>query len=141
MADLGSTSRKGCWVGLFFGGIDMCYVYVLSDDEENHERPRDGVRMIKIGHTQGADIDSRVKQLQTGNPRPLRIIEVFEFQNIEMAKQVEKLLHWNLKESRKIGEWFEYGDETIETLSRMAFLSNHYPRRRMREFYKKNGIV
>ena len=47
---------------------------------------------------------SRLKQLQTGNPEPLSIIETYKTIN---ASKIEKALHNRYSYARKEGEWFE----------------------------------
>lgn len=47
---------------------------------------------------------SRLKQLQTGNPELLTIIETYETTN---ASKIEKALHNRYSYTRKEGEWFE----------------------------------
>lgn len=46
----------------------------------------------------------RLKQLQTGNPELLTIIETYQTNN---ASKIEKALHNRYSHLRKEGEWFE----------------------------------
>lgn len=55
---------------------------------------------VKIGRA--ADPRSRVKQLQTGSPRPLRLALV-----VEGGGGYERAIHARLKDLRIQGEWFE----------------------------------
>jgi hypothetical protein len=112
----------------------MSYVYVITDDPFNPNHPVDGVENIKIGFTSDKNIFNRVRQLQTGNPRPLRIVDVFEFKNNEMAKQIENLCHWNLTQFRLSGEWFKYEPRVMEVLCYVADLSNHYNGEKLKSF-------
>lgn len=103
----------------------MCYVYVITDCPLDESEVDDlGVSMVKIGHTAG-NIKHRIRQLQTGNPRPLRVLEIFEYENTEMAKQMEKMIHWKLSGHGLIGEWFAYQVKTKAFLGLIAFTSKH----------------
>jgi hypothetical protein len=115
----------------------MSFVYVISDDPLDTRHPVDGVENVKIGFTSDSNISNRIRQLQTGNPRSLRIIEIHEFKNDEMARQIESLCHWNLADQRLCGEWFKYSGKTIEVLSAIAGLSNHYPLNRFERYLEK----
>ena len=57
------------------------------------------------------NVRNRLAALQTGNPTPLEIEACFEFPN---ALVVEKALHQTFASVRKLGEWFELGDQDIE---------------------------
>lgn len=58
------------------------------------------------------DVESRLAQLSTGNPFPLEVKVIYEFENAEI---VERAIHQKLKDKRIRGEWFELSyDETIE---------------------------
>ena len=58
--------------------------------------------LLKIGVTN--DIDKRIKNLQTGNPKPLTLEFVQEKNN---PYKVENYLHIRLQKHRIKGEWFE----------------------------------
>lgn len=57
--------------------------------------------MIKIGRSKNPE--KRLKQLQTGNPNRLKLIATFKGEGWK-----EKLIHDDLKNWRKKGEWFSY---------------------------------
>src|SRR2546425_11232810 len=61
---------------------------------------------VKVGYA--ADAFVRVRQLQTGNPRNLIVLDV-----VQGDKQDERLLHARLKRLGKhvSGEWFVYDQE------------------------------
>lgn len=115
----------------------MSFVYVITDDPLDPDHPVDGAKNIKIGFTSDANIANRIRQLQTGNPRRLRIVEIHEFKNDEMARQIESLCHWNLATQKINGEWFEYSERTTSILASIARLSNYYPIRRFKDFIQK----
>lgn len=59
---------------------------------------------LKIGVTNHNNIDKRIKQLQTGNPKK---IEVVWFEERPYAQRAEKYLHTAFKDKCTHGEWFE----------------------------------
>lgn len=62
---------------------------------------------IKIGVAR--DPDGRLKNLQTGSPRTLRIIARLPFESRMEALEMERALHAKYKEFRLKGEWFKPG--------------------------------
>lgn len=52
----------------------------------------------------------RVKQLQTGNSAPIKIVHTYES---KLSSKIETTLHNIYQMNRKIGEWFEL-NRTIE---------------------------
>lgn len=60
--------------------------------------------MVKIGVA--ADPEGRRRELQTGNPHPLRVLYEADVAN---ARRVESAAHRFLKEHRLCGEWFAIG--------------------------------
>lgn len=118
----------------------MSYVYVITDYFIEVSEDIQNVDVVKIGFTSDGNIYNRIRQLQTGNPRPLQLIELHEFQNVEMAKKVEKLLHWSLGGQSVLGEWFQYTDRVKTGLRCMAQLSNYYPYEKLEEFFSRKGV-
>lgn len=58
------------------------------------------------------DVESRLAQLSTGNPYPLIVQVIYEFDNAEV---VERSLHQCFKDKRQRGEWFELSyDDTVK---------------------------
>tara|TARA_Y100000361_G_C11161446_1_gene347661 strand:- start:6437 stop:6835 length:399 start_codon:yes stop_codon:yes gene_type:complete len=68
------------------------YVYMITDGS-----------YIKIGKAN--DIDRRIRELQTGNPKKLEILHVFECDEGE-ANTLEKQIHSDFACLRVHGEWF-----------------------------------
>jgi hypothetical protein len=64
----------------------------------------------KIGWTRGA-IDKRIAPLQTGNPKKIEVIHLFE---TEHYLNVETWMHNQFATKRMEGEWFELSDEDIK---------------------------
>jgi hypothetical protein len=58
------------------------------------------------------DVESRLSQLSTGNPFPITVEVIYEFEN---AEPIERALHQRYKSVRQRGEWFELEyQDTIE---------------------------
>lgn len=58
-------------------------------------------QFYKIGIA--VDVENRLAQLATGNPFPLEVEIVYEFDN---AEYVERALHQRYQDARQRGEWF-----------------------------------
>lgn len=82
----------------------MGYVYLIGEvgDEGRY----------KIGSTRAKDVNTRLKQLQTGNSAELYIKEAYE---TEYPFKLEKMLHNHFKSSNLIGEWFTLSEADTET--------------------------
>lgn len=76
------------------------WIYVLQENG-NSTGP------IKIGFAN--DVDTRIEQLQAGNPRRLRLLA-----RIHGDSVMEAALHRQYRAYRLVGEWFEWSNE-IET--------------------------
>ena len=50
----------------------------------------------------------RLKQIQTGNPNPLKIYRIIYCKDSWMAFEIERLLHEKFKYKRGRGEWFDF---------------------------------
>ena len=81
----------------------MGYVYLIGEIENP--------RKYKIGSTRAKKIETRLKQLQTGNSSELYIKESFE---TEHPFKLEKMLHNHFKDKSLIGEWFELSEADTE---------------------------
>ena len=82
----------------------MGYVYLIGEvgDEGRY----------KIGSTRAKDVNTRLKQLQTGNSAELYIKESYE---TDYPFKLEKMLHNHFKSRSLIGEWFELSESDVET--------------------------
>lgn len=78
----------------------------------------DGEKLVKIGYTTGLP-ESRLKQLQTGNGKKLRLISA-----IYGDRATESVLHTAFADLRESGEWFR--DEGV--LHRFMSLLESYER-------------
>lgn len=78
-------------------------VYFIKSENSN---------LIKIGLTYN-DVNSRLKQIQTGNPEKLiiyRVVETF------FPEKLEEYFHLYFEEYQKFGEWFDVPQEAIDNL-------------------------
>ena len=78
--------------------MSKSFVYFIGDS--NSAGP------IKIGVA--ANVEARLKSLQTGNPNPLLILGI-----IEGGHKVEQALHKKFEKFRHHGEWFNPTEEII----------------------------
>ncbi len=74
--------------------------------------------LYKIGHAN--DVYNRLAALQTGNPRPLRILGYVRCWDGKEAYELEKKLHANFNSKRGIGEWFELNSLDLECLVKLC---------------------
>lgn len=68
-------------------------VYFISDGE-----------FIKIGKAN--NVERRMKELQTGNPKKLEILKIIKCSNEQEAYELERFLHSILHSVQSFGEWF-----------------------------------
>ncbi len=61
---------------------------------------------IKIGVA--INVSRRLKELQTGNPYKLKILDIYECKSRSHAYDLEARLHKTFKKKRMEGEWFNY---------------------------------
>jgi len=72
----------------------------------------EGEQAIKIGK---ADIlEERLKGLQTGNPRRLKVVHFIDCKSSAHSNWMEKRLHKQFKHLRGLGEWFEYKEQIFK---------------------------
>lgn len=81
----------------------MGYVYLIGEvgDEGRY----------KIGSTRAKNVNTRMKQLQTGNSSELYIVQFYE---TDYPFKLEKMLHNHFKSRNLIGEWFELSESDVE---------------------------
>lgn len=73
-----------------FGSI----VYFISDGE-----------FVKIGKAD--NVEKRLKTLQTGNPKPLKILKTIPCNSAKEAYDLEFFFHALLKDHKSNGEWYK----------------------------------
>lgn len=59
----------------------------------------------KIGVTD--NLEKRIKQLQTGSPEEITVVNYFEYELPKQAFKIEKILHKKFKKHQTQGEWFK----------------------------------
>ena len=89
----------------------MSYVYLIRS-----------IEYYKIGIAN--DVESRLAQLQTGNPNELVIESCYEFPN---SQAVEAALHQKFVYVRKRGEWFQLTNSDLETFRQICTLLGGIP--------------
>lgn len=83
----------------------MSYIYLFESVSKFET-------LYKIGYTRNKNtLKKRVKQLQTGNPNKIRMIDNFE---TEHGRKVEITLHQIYSMKRLEGEWFELESYDVE---------------------------
>jgi len=80
----------------------MGFVYLIGESDNEGK--------YKIGSTRAKDINTRMKQLQTGNSSSLFLKSYYE---TDKPFKLETMLHNKFKEKNIIGEWFEMNAEDI----------------------------
>ncbi|MDG1772100.1 MAG: GIY-YIG nuclease family protein, partial [Oceanicoccus sp.] len=78
----------------------------------------DGKDFLKIGMSDSTP--NRLAQMQTGNPRELKIVYEMAFATKRIALNVEQLMHYELSEYRERGEWFRWEFDAVETLYKIV---------------------
>ena len=81
----------------------MGYVYLIGQLNEENK--------YKIGSTRAKDINTRLKQLQTGNPNPLILKD---FHETDRPFKMEAMLHNKYQFQNVNGEWYELDENDIK---------------------------
>jgi hypothetical protein len=81
------------------------YIYLFKSISE-HEN------LYKIGYTKNKNtLKKRVKQLQTGNPNKIKMVNYFESYH---GRKIETTLH-NIYSTRRLeGEWFDLDEYDVD---------------------------
>jgi hypothetical protein len=95
----------------------MSYVYLIQSKQFPFWRS-----IYKIGIAN--DVESRLAQLQTGNPNELVIESCYEFPN---AQAVETALHQRFSKERVRNEWFELTNADLEDFENICTLLGGMP--------------
>lgn len=75
---------------------------------------------VKIGIA--TDPLSRLRQIQTSNPRRIYLDKMYFFERRSVAEGIEALLHDRFKHRKARGEWFKYGEFIDIKIKGSAFL-------------------
>jgi predicted GIY-YIG superfamily endonuclease len=82
------------------------FVYLIRSSENSH---------YKIGHTK--DINSRIKQLQTGNSDKIYLVDSYKS---EFSIKIENALHNFYVNKKILNEWFDFGIEEEVNFRKMC---------------------
>ena len=74
------------------------FVYLMGESNNSE--------LYKIGATKKKNIDERKNELQTGNPKELKILRIIKCTDEYAAYELETFLHSMLHSVNSIGEWF-----------------------------------
>jgi predicted GIY-YIG superfamily endonuclease len=85
-------------------------VYFIADDR---------IGPVKVGVTK--DLKSRFSNLQTGNPRELKLMAWIVAENKKEAEKLEAKIHDYFEHRKERGEWYNLGPEEIYELLRDHF--------------------
>jgi len=93
----GGYGYKGSW-----GPVkNRTFIYIISEHENGP---------LKIGRSMNPQ--SRLGELQVGNPRRLHLVKTWEIENHDLAHHVERWLYQILKRGATFcgGEWFNLSE-------------------------------
>jgi len=93
------------------------FIYLLEEVDADIKYKR-----YKIGYTTKS-ISKRIKQLQTGNPNKLSLLQ--SYQATERGRRLESMLHTHYKFKRISGEWFELDKNDIESFIEICNQKQH----------------
>jgi hypothetical protein len=99
----------------------MKYIYLIQSQEEGY---------YKIGISKNPQ--KRIKQLQTGNSSPLKLIETYK---TEYAEKIEGTLHRRYSHYHKTGEWFD-----MSVAEEASFLRECKKLEETFKFLEKNSV-
>lgn len=93
---------------------ETCHLYIIA--HSNNDGP---TKPVKVGIT--ANLNSRLKMLQTGNPGKLQFVMTLAMPIQQMARDMEQAFHHLQKDRRLAGEWFD-----IEVREAMALMCLYF---------------
>lgn len=80
------------------------YVYLIQSGKDKKDP-------VKIGYS--SDPEKRIKTLQTGNPKPLRLLMKIKCNSVKHARDLERALHEMLKGQNVLLEWFRLNRSNV----------------------------
>ena len=92
---------------------DRPIVYIISDGD-----------FIKIGKTRGG-VERRFREIQTGNPRPLKVMAIIHDESWR-DESVEKKLHKRFSYCRVAGEWFPHNHVAFDIFVNLDFHGGYH---------------
>lgn len=87
----------------------MAFVYLISESNDSN--------LFKIGATNKSNIDERRKELQTGNPSELNIIDYFETSH---PYKIEKMMHNHFRNVNELNEWFYLEKSDVDDFKKLC---------------------
>jgi len=69
-----------------------------------------GEKLYKIGYTR-RDVETRVRELKTGNAADLFIVESFKS---KWGTKIESQIHRRFRHKKVNGEWFDLNDDDVQ---------------------------
>ncbi len=82
-----------------------------------------GTSLHKVGITNS--LPRRLRQIQTGNDKPLSLIGYIEYDTRTEARTEERRIHKLWQTKRLAGEWFDLTETDIDDLARIYDLLNN----------------
>lgn len=82
-------------------------------------RDMEPMRPVKIGIA--GDVEKRIAAVQTGSPKRLKIIGLFDTPNREIARKFELAFHKYYADKRLSGEWFD-----VDPIDALALACNSF---------------
>lgn len=86
----------------------MTYIYFISQMD---------TEKTKVGITN--NLPRRMRQIQTGNDKPLSLIGYIEYDTRTEARAEERRIHKLWQTKRLAGEWFDLTETDIDELARI----------------------
>lgn len=81
-------------------------IYLIKESDTNY---------YKIGFTNKL-IEMRIKELQTGNPHKITLIDYYETNH----KKLEQFIHGKFRKFKVMGEWFDLPLEDVITFKKIC---------------------
>lgn len=88
----------------------MGFVYLIKENGDDST-------MYKIGMTKQKKIETRKKQLQTGNPDELTIKDYFE---TDKPYKLESMLHGYFENKKQLNEWFCLSENDVNNFQNIC---------------------
>lgn len=111
-----------------YGYVYFIYEYpldIINSFKDNDVDSKDIKQQITENHIQFVEIfkigesnnpEQRLKTLQTGNMRKLKIYKLIRFNSKTLAQAFESNLHRIYKSTRILGEWFKISKNDIDNI-------------------------
>lgn len=98
----------------------VCYVYIMCQNDGSPRAP------VKVGIA--GNIESRLKQIRTATPFPVRLYNRFRFPDREIARLMESAFHKARADHRVHGEWFNIDPPAAFEMMCVNVISTIYSR-------------